>query len=362
MKLRTAFAVALGILLLGIPYGSSAQTPNADLDVGDGSGLPGDTGISVAVSLASHDGALVSGANFDLGYDSSRLSVSGVNTGEAAAAANKDATSLVLSDNPLHVIVAGLNANVIGDGVIAYVIFDVLPGAASGTFDLTLSNVALTDPGGVGVASNPSNGSFEVLAPAATDTPTETPTDTLTPTRTLPPTSTGSAAPTNTRAASRTPTLTVSAGPTNTRIPSRTPTITRTPTRTVSPTRTKYVSPTPTGTITPATPTPDITASGTVVAIATLTPTPEGGNFIDLRGVAGTQTAEAGIELAVAATATALAEAGGGGPTNDLVSAVLDWVLQNATWLMLGGLGLGAIVIALWMGFAIFRGPKPAKK
>src|SRR3990172_3929906 len=158
MKLRTAFAVALGILLLGIPYGSSAQTPNADLDVGDGSGLPGDTGISVAVSLASHDGALVSGANFDLGYDSSRLSVSGVNTGEAAAAANKDATSLVLSDNPLHVIVAGLNANVIGDGVIAYVIFDVLPGAASGTFDLTLSNVALTDPGGVGVASNPSNG------------------------------------------------------------------------------------------------------------------------------------------------------------------------------------------------------------
>jgi hypothetical protein len=28
---------------------------------------------------------------------------------------------------------------------------------------------------------------------------------------------------------------------------------------------------------------------------------------------------------------------------------------------VLGGLGLGAILIALWMGFAIFRGPEPGK-
>ena len=364
MQLRTALAVTLGILLLGIPYGISAQTPNADLSIGDGSGFPGDTGISVAVSLSSNDGALVWGANFDLVFDDSQLEFVSAVIGSAASSTGKDFVSSLIPPNRVRVGIIDLEADPepISNGTVAVVTFNVLPSASPGDYALTLENYTVTDLASQELPVNPSNGTFTVLAPAATDTPTETPTDTLTPTRTLPPTSTGSAAPTNTRAASRTPTLTVSAGPTNTRIPSRTPTITRTPTRTVSPTRTKYVSPTPTGTITPATPTPDITASGTVVAIATLTPTPEGGNFIDLRGVAGTQTAEAGIELAVAATATALAEAGGGGPTNDLVSAVLDWVLQNATWLMLGGLGLGAIVIALWMGFAIFRGPKPAKK
>src|SRR3990172_7022523 len=69
MKLRTALALTLGILLLGIPYGSSAQAPNADLDVGDGSGLPGATGVSVSVDLTSHDGAGVVSLNFTLNYD-----------------------------------------------------------------------------------------------------------------------------------------------------------------------------------------------------------------------------------------------------------------------------------------------------
>src|SRR3990172_1421634 len=145
--------------------------------------------------------------------------------------------------------------------------------------------------------------------------------------------------------------------------PPRTPT--RTPPRTLTPTRTKYVSPTRTLTgtltITPATPTPEITGSGTVQAIATITPTTEGGSFLDLRGAAGTQTAEAEIGRAVAATATALAGAGSEG-TSDLIALVFDWILRNATWLVLGGLGLGATIIALWMGFAIFKGPKPRRK
>jgi len=79
--------------------------------------------------------------------------------------------------------------------------------------------------------------------------------------------------------------------------------------------------------------------------------------------VAGTQTAEAGIELAVAATATALAVKGdGGGLPGNLVDDLLNWLVRNATWLVLGGLGLGAILIALWMGFAIFRGSEAEKK
>jgi len=363
MQLRTALAVTLGILLLGIPYGISAQTPNADLSIGDGSGFPGDTGISVAVSLSSNDGALVWGANFDLVFDDSQLEFVSAVIGSAASSTGKDFVSSLIPPNRVRVGIIDLEADPepISNGTVAVVTFNVLPSASPGDYALTLENYTVTDLASQELPVNPSNGTFTVLAPAATDTPTETPTDTLTPTRTLPPTSTGSAAPTNTRAASRTPTLTVSAGPTNTRIPSRTPTITRTPTRTVSPTRTKYVSPTPTGTITPATPTPDITASGTVEAIAT--PTPEGGSFVDLRGAAGTQTAEAGIELAVAATATALAETGpDGGFPGILVDDLLNWMVRNATWLVLGGLGLGAIVIAVWMGFAIFRGPKPAKK
>jgi hypothetical protein len=96
----------------------------------------------------------------------------------------------------------------------------------------------------------------------------------------------------------------------------------------------------------------------------TSTPTTEGGSFVDLRGTSGTETAQARFEQDAAATATALAAQGGGGggfPTGDLLDSLMRWIIRNATWLALGGLGLGAILIALWMGFAIFRGPKPGK-
>lgn len=386
MKLRTASAVVVAMLLLGAPLAASAQTPNADLDVGDGSGIPGESGVDVSVDLASHDGAQVVSLNFTISYEGAELEF--VEASAGSAAAGKTVESSLPGANPINVIIYG-GTNPVGDGTVAVITFNVKGTATPGEYTLALSEVVLSDAAAQPIQSNPSGGTFTVIGPAETEAPTptegptvtmtpsvtptasQTPTQTLTltqaftPTQTL--TRTQTLTPTRTVTRTRTKTPTVSpTGPTHT--PSRTPTITQTPTRTLTPTRTKYVSPTPTLTgtltITPDTPTPEVTASETVEVVGTLTPTSEGGAFVDLRGQAGTETTQAKFDQDVAATATALAGSGGQGGSlpGALGDALIDWALHNVTWLVLGGLGLGAILIAVWMGIAIFRGPAPEQK
>jgi len=109
---------------------------------------------------------------------------------------------------------------------------------------------------------------------------------------------------------------------------------------------------------------PTGTASPTVESSATMTPTPKGENFTDFETAgAATGTALAEFEAAVIATTTALAtpgqESGAGG---EGASTLLDLLCRWAGVLLLGGLGLGAILIAIWMGIAIIRGPSPSRK
>ena len=113
-------------------------------------------------------------------------------------------------------------------------------GVAPGTSILTLADVVLTDPKGVHLDVNTSNGTIIVLNMTATLTRTPTRTRTPTSTATSSATPTATRTPTQTRTPTGTLTTTVTRTPTNTPTSSRTPTPTRTATstRTATPTHT----------------------------------------------------------------------------------------------------------------------------
>src|SRR3970040_726760 len=167
--------LVIAALFLTLASTASAGAPSALIDVGNGSGNPGDTGIVVAVSLASDPGANVASLDFDLSFDSSRLAYVSTATGPAASAAVKDAQGNLISPGTIRVIVFGLKTNVIGDGVVAIISFNVLGGAAPGDSSLSLSNTTVSDnsPTPQPVVHGTDDGTFTVIQP-----PTNTPTNT----------------------------------------------------------------------------------------------------------------------------------------------------------------------------------------
>ncbi len=372
---RIFLAMILAILPLGSHPRAAAQAPQAVLSAGGGSALPGATGITVPVNLTSESGARVAGLNFDLGFDASRVEVPAgscngvaVALGPAAAGAGKLISCSRPGSSSIRVIIFGFNDQIIPDGSVALVTFNVLAGAAPGTIPLSLSNAAATDPGGNPVTLSLSNGSFTVSAlpnsptatntgpPPLTSTLTRTPTASNTPTRTQTATATSTpggptattgptASPTATRTMTVAPTHTAAdgpiatAGPTYTRMPS--PMITRTsaPTATIAPTSTVALLAAESAT---ATPSPSTTA------------TPPGMFPPELEtAAAATGTALALLDQAVIATMTGLPAPEVAPPphTGRLVLSYISRMTLGDALLLLGVLGLGGLGLAtgLWL-------------
>ncbi|GMR10522.1 MAG: hypothetical protein BMS9Abin28_1343 [Anaerolineae bacterium] len=353
MKRRIAAVLVPTILLLALTGSAAAQSALAVISIGSDSGNPGDT-VIVPISLASQGGAQVAGVNFTLSFDGSRLAVSQIDTGSAASAAGKSVSwsPMPTCTGSCSIIVAGLNRNVISDGVIAQVHFDVLSGASSGTSSLTLSSAVATNPSATPIPASVTNGSFQVIPPTNTPAPTATFTNTPTPSNT--PTATNTPIP-------PTPTNSATPGPSPT--PSRTPTpsLTPTPSKTSPPTATHTPGPSPTASNTPSgtlTPSATATATPTRRATATRTPTSEGaGEGLELEGaVAATGTALAEFEGAVAATSTALAEEIAARPTDQIVATgPSSGQLQRPELFVAAGLLLLAIVLGGGAAYLIWR-------
>lgn len=346
VKNKISLFAALTIVMLMQPLAAAAQSPYAVLSASNGSGMPGAANINISVSLSSFDGAEVSAVNFDLNYDSSRLSLSNedITAGPAASSAGKTVSGNIIAPGTARVIIFGTNQTPILDGVIVNFSFDVLPGATPGTTSLTLSNTAASSPDADPVSVNTSNGTFTVLAPPATNTPTSTATRTATATSTStsPPADTATATPTTSGASptpSRTPrpSNTPSSGATNTSAPAATATNTNTASAGSDGTPEQTPSPTSTGS-------PPVEDSSTE--------SPESDEktlATDLESsIAATGTAYMQIEDAVAATGTALAQTDPGpvpAPSEGNPS-IFAWIGGQTDILLLGGLGLVAMLAA----------------
>ena len=301
---KTALAVSLTtILSLAGVSNASAQSPLAVLTAGSDSGNPGEFDINIPITSSSQGGAEVSIVNFDLNFDSSRLSVASITIGSAATNAGKAFIPSQPSPGVVRVFIwdPELNPEIIANGTLANISFNVLGGASPGPSGLNLSDVTVGDLAAQGVPHSVNNGTFTVNPPTSTPAPTST--------NTPVPTSTS----TNTPGPSATPSNTPTTGP------SPTPSNTSPPTATHTPGPSPTASSTPSGTLTSS---PTATVTPTRQATATRTPTNQGaGEGLELEGAAAaTGTALAAFEAAIAGTSTALAEEAAARPTDELIS------------------------------------------
>ena len=345
MRRGAPTACLIAVLLLASVSSAAAQTPLAVLTASNGSGDPGENGINVSVSLSSQGGAEVSIVNFDLNFDSNRLSVASITIGSAASNAGKAFIPSQPSPGVVRVIIwdPELDPEIIANGTLANVSFNVLGGAASGPSDLILTGVTVGDLDVQAVPHSVNNGTFTVIA-SPTDTPvpsnTPTPSNTLTPTITqVPPTPTYSATPGPSPTASLTPTPSNTSPPTATNTPGPSPT----------------ASTNPSGTLTPSATT---TSTATGQATTTRTPTSEGaGEGLELKGAAAaTGTALSEFEGAVAETSTALAEEVAARPTDQIVATgPSSGLLQRSELIVAAGLLPLTIVLGGGAAYLIWR-------
>ena len=105
------------------------------LDLTRISGKPGET-VSVPVTLTNVSGYEIAAVSTDVSYDVAVFENARAEIGPAGSAAGKYVVFNEISSGILRVGVSGVNQNLIGDGVVAYVVFDIKTDAVMGQTDL----------------------------------------------------------------------------------------------------------------------------------------------------------------------------------------------------------------------------------
>jgi len=109
-------------------------------------GLPGDT-VPTSVEYTAQ-GAQVTALEFEVLYDPSALSLSNALAGSAATLASKDLAFNTPSPGDTIFLISGINQNVIGDGSVADLTFQVSFNAPAGPYNLSLSGIVGADADG----------------------------------------------------------------------------------------------------------------------------------------------------------------------------------------------------------------------
>lgn len=120
--------------------------------------------VHVPINIAPDSGDAVCGVQLNLLYDASKLTLTGVSTGQAAANAEKEASFHVATPGKAAIIVSGMNKTTIAAGCVAEALFDVGSAAANQTCVLSLEKLIMTDAAGRTVASSGVSGSIVVAA------------------------------------------------------------------------------------------------------------------------------------------------------------------------------------------------------
>ena len=114
----------------------------------------------------------VSSMNFTLTFDNTRYDISSITVGAAGSTAGKDVAYNKTSATTAKVIVYGLNATAISDGVVVQATFSVVNGAADGDASFALSDQAAASPAAAAVSMSVVNGTLglDQTAPVVTIT------------------------------------------------------------------------------------------------------------------------------------------------------------------------------------------------
>jgi hypothetical protein len=149
----------------------AAPGPGANLLAGNVSAFPGETGVAVAIDLASDAAVSVAAISFDMNFDHSRLTFKHASVGDAALAAGKQVASSIIADGTVRVIIYGLNQTAIGDGRVVFLVFDVDGNASPGVIPFTFSNAAAAAPDATPVTLTGTDGSIMLESTTFVDVP-----------------------------------------------------------------------------------------------------------------------------------------------------------------------------------------------
>lgn len=152
-KNLVCYVIALSCTLI-LTYNLEAAT----LSIGSGSGSSGDKNISIPINLNSSPGEKVCSLNFDLNFDTSKLSFKEVTLGSVVTEAGKSLSYSQPNPGTVRVVVVGLNQNVIEDGKVLTFTFDILSDAPSGKAGLNISNLSISNPKGKLLSSSTKSG------------------------------------------------------------------------------------------------------------------------------------------------------------------------------------------------------------
>jgi hypothetical protein len=140
----------IGALIVVMSWAVCAEAASLSFSTDPLIGAPGNT-IPTSV-VYSPQGALVAGLQFTVIYEPIALSLSSALTGNAATLAGKDTTFLTVSPGVTNFLTFGLNSNIIGDGSLADLTFQVNLNAPAGPYNLYLSGLLGSDATGNPVA------------------------------------------------------------------------------------------------------------------------------------------------------------------------------------------------------------------
>ncbi len=161
---RTDIGAAIGIALgvLGVCVNGFCATLSLEnVTAFPGLGL---ANMPVLLSLEPEDQA--ASVQWDLVFDSSVLNLYAIRVGPAATDAGKTVSYSTVYPGTVRVLVAGINTDLIQEGVLATLVFTVSSIAPSGDQEVSFENVIFAHPYGLDIASEAIPGALTVDAEA----------------------------------------------------------------------------------------------------------------------------------------------------------------------------------------------------
>ncbi len=151
----------------------AAPAPEVRFGLGSQPEFGPEGAVRVPVVIGPVGAESVAALQFDLLFDTSQLRFEAVEPGPSATDGAKSSHANPLKPGTVRVIVAGLNRNVLADGVVAWARFAPTPGVQP-PFTIRLSGVVLSDPYGTAVEAHAAPDTLTVDPVASVATASET--------------------------------------------------------------------------------------------------------------------------------------------------------------------------------------------
>lgn len=139
-KIASIFCMVCCLLFAG----SIARVEAVTLTLGEKMVQPGAVNVSIPLNIVSQTGQDAVGVSLYVSYDNTKLTYKAVTAGPAAIDAGKGVSGSA-PNGVINVVVVGFNQDVIENGVLANIKFDVKSDAVSGTVPLSITDPKVAD-------------------------------------------------------------------------------------------------------------------------------------------------------------------------------------------------------------------------